>query len=146
MGYVFATFRNAGHVFPHGKHSMEQPMLCFPNMANVSSRQLLLAPGLAEMAKCVGGVDPSSSWTSDVIVCDKAVIQGYLFIMVKIVTLDSHLIMKIMQCGSSEATMTLLMPSCKDGLDFIDHEENENILVKLMGLRHKASKKKMTAR
>lgn len=70
MGCGFAMFRNRGHVFPHGQHSMEQPRSDFSNMANVSSRKRLLAPRLAEMAKCVGVVDPSSSWASDVIVCD----------------------------------------------------------------------------
>lgn len=56
--------------FPHGQPSTEQPRSDFPNTANVSSRKRLLAPGLAGMAKCVGGVDPSSSWAADVIVCD----------------------------------------------------------------------------
>lgn len=70
MGCEIAMCRNGGCVFPHGQHSMEQPCSDFPNTANVSSRKRLLAPGLPGVAKCVGVVDSSSSWASDVIVCD----------------------------------------------------------------------------
>lgn len=62
MGCGFAMLRNGGCVFPHGQHSMEQLCSDFPNTANVSSRKCLLAPRFAGMAKCVGVVDPSSSW------------------------------------------------------------------------------------
>lgn len=70
VGCGFAMFRNGGRVFPHGQPSVEQPCSDFPNTANESSTKHLLAPRPAGMAKCVGAVDPSSSWAPDVIVCD----------------------------------------------------------------------------
>lgn len=68
MGCGFAVLRN-GAVFFHMGSAAWSRRAPTAQTANVSSTKRLLPPGLPEWPS-VGVVDPSSSWASDVIVCD----------------------------------------------------------------------------